>query len=349
MGLPTIDIIFKTKSVSAIERSQKGIVALILKDDQGEFEAREYKALADVDTADWSPESLDLIEKTFLGNPWKLIVERIDTTAEGYSEALNRLKSKRFNYLAVPDQAASSEVTTWIKGLRQHEHKTFKAVVANHEADDEGIINFTTENIIVAGKAYSAAQYSCRIAGILAGLPYSRSATYYILPEVEAISESADPDQDIDGGKLILINDGEKIKIARAVNSLTSTTVEKGAEFKKIKILEGMDLVKEDITRTFEDEYIGKVNNSYDNQVLFLTAVNAYLKDLEGEILDPAYPNSVSIDIEAQRQAWQGIGISVEDLNDQEIKEKSFQSTIFVKGNLKFLDSVEDLKFSIML
>lgn len=349
MGLPTIDIIFKTKSVSAIQRSEKGSVALIVKDDQGSFETKDYKSLSAVDAADWSEENLDLIKKTFLGNPSRVIVERINTTAENYSEALNRLKSKGFNYLAVPDEAAATEVATWIKGLRDNDNKTFKAVVANHDADHEGVINFTTDNIQTGDKAYSAAQYSCRIAGILAGLPYSRSATYYVLPEVESITESSDPNADINAGQLILINDGEKIKIARAVNSLTSTTVEKGEEFRKIKILEGIDLVKEDITRTFEDEYIGKVNNSYDNQVLFLTAVNAYLKGLEGEILDPSYQNNVSIDIEAQRLAWEGIGVPVEDLSDQEVKEKSFQSTIFVKGNLKFLDSVEDLQFNISL
>lgn len=349
MGLPTIDIIFKTKAVSAVKRSEKGIVALVLKDDQGAFETKEYKGIDEISIGDWTEGNLDLIQKIFLGNPSKLIVERVDTVALNYNEALNRLKSKVFNYLVVPDESAASAIATWIKGCRQNDQKTFKAVVANHEADDEGVINFTTGNVVVAGKTYSAAEYTCRIAGILAGLPYTRSATYFVLPEVESITEASDPAAEINAGKLILINDGEKIKIARAVNSLTTATVEKGEEFKKIKILEGMDLVKEDISRTFEDEYVGQVNNSYDNQVLFLTAVNAYLKGLEGEILDPSYYNSVSIDTEAQRLAWEGIGVDVSDLKDQQIKEKSFQSKVFVKGNLKFLDSVEDLQFSISL
>ncbi|SCY93060.1 phage tail sheath C-terminal domain-containing protein [Alkaliphilus peptidifermentans] len=349
MGLPTIDIIFETKAVSAVKRSEKGVVALILKDDTGAFDTREYKSSTEVLPEDWSERNLDLIKKAFIGNPSKLIVERVDTAAANYNDALNRLKSKLFNYLAVPDESAASDVATWIKGCRKNDSKTYKAVVANHIADDEGVINFATSNIQVEGEAYSAAEYTCRIAGILAGLPYTRSATYYVLPEVEGINEAADPNSEIQAGKLILINDGEKIKIARAVNSLTTTTVEKADEFKKIKILEGMDLIKEDISRTFEDEYIGKVNNSYDNQVLFLTAVNAYLKGLQGEILDPSYNNKVSIDVQSQRLAWEGIGVDVSDLSDQQIKEKSFRSKVFVNGNLKFLDSVEDLKFNISL
>lgn len=349
MGLPTIDIIFKTKSVNAVERSERGIVALILKDDTGAFDTKEYRIVSEVKEEDWSVESLDLIKKTFLGNPSKLVVERMATDATSYNAALERLKSKSFNYLAVPDAAASEDVAQWVKGCRQNDGKTFKAVVSGHSADDEAIINFTASGVAVGGKVYTAAEYTCRIAGILAGLPFTRSATYYVLPEVEAISDSANPNADIDAGKLILINDGEKIKIARGVNSLTTTTTEKGEEFKKIKIVEGMDLIKEDITRTFEDEYVGKVNNSYDNQVLFLTAVNAYLKGLAGDILDPAYNNSVTIDTEAQRLAWEAIGVDTSHLTEQQLKEKSFRSQVFVKGNLKFLDSVEDLKFNISL
>lgn len=350
MGLPEINIMFSGLAVSAIQRSQRGIVALILKDDTDTtFESKEYTSVTEIDPLDWTATSKSYIEQAFLGVPSKVIVERLAVAALNYNEALTRLSFKKWNYLAVPGIAGAdtTAVATQIKTWRDTDKRTYKAVLPNIVADHEGIINFTTEGIVVNGTTYSASQYTARIAGILAGLPFTRSATYYVLPEVEAITEHTTPDADIDAGELILINDGEKIKIGRGVNSLTTTTTSKGQDFKKIKIIEGHDLVKEDITRTFNDEYVGKVNNSYDNQALFITAVNAYLRGLQPDVLDPAADNLVGVDVEAQRLAWEGVGTDTSSWDDQKVKNTSFQSKVFLSGNLKFLDAIEDLALKI--
>src|SRR5699024_288861 len=131
-----------------------------------------------------------------------------------------------------------------------------------------------TDGIEVNGKTYSASEYTGRIAGAVAALPFTRSFTYYKFPEIESITESATPDVDIDNGELILINDGKDIKVGRGVNSLTTTSVEKAEDFKSIRFVEVIDLIRDDIRTTFNDEYVGKVNNTYDNQVLFITSIN---------------------------------------------------------------------------
>lgn len=351
MGLPTLDFEFKSKAVSAVQRSQRGIVALILKDDTGTFDTKEYKSITEIVAADWTAKNLDYLNKTFLSAPFKVIVERLDADALNYNDALTRLKSKKWNYLAIPGIATAdvAAVGTWIKTERDTNKNTYKAVLPKSVSDHEGVINFTTEGIVVGATTYSAAEYTCRIASILASLPFTRSATYYVLPEVEAITEHVDPDASIDDGELILINDSQKIKIGRGVNSLTTLSVDKSADFKKIKIVEGMDLIKEDIKTTFNDEYVGKVNNEYVNQALFLSSVNTYLKTIQGDILDPAADNRVDVDVEAQRSAWEGTGLDTTDLTDQQIKEKSFQSKVFVAGSAKFLDSMEDLDFNISM
>jgi hypothetical protein len=262
---------------------------------------------------------------------------------------LIRLAGKRWNYLAIPGIVAADvpAISAQIKTWRDNDKKTFKAVLPNSLSDHEGVINFTTDGIVVGAKTYSVSDYTSRIAGILAGLPLTRSATYYVLPEVQDITDSADPDADIDAGKLILVNDGEKIKIGRGVNSLTTLTAGRSADWKKIKIVEGHDLMQEDIARTFNDDYVGKINNSYDNQVLFITAVNAYLRGLQGDVLDPASINAVGVDIESQRAAWEGIGTDTSTWDDKKVKETSFQSKVFLTGNAKFLDAAEDLQFNI--
>jgi hypothetical protein len=349
MGLPEVNIIFSSLAVSAVQRSQRGVVALIFKDDTGAFTSKEYRAAIEVQSADWTAANKAFIEQAFSGGPSKVIVERIPVNAANYSAALTRLAVKRWNYLAIPGIATAdvAAIATQIKTWRDTNKKTFKAVLPNNTGDHIGIINFATSGIKVGGNTYSAADYSGRIAGILAGMPLTRSATYYVLPEVEAITESTDPNADIDAGKLILVNDGDKIKIGRGVNSLTTLSGGKGADWQKIKIIEGHDLIQEDITTTFNDNYVGKINNSYDNQVLFLTAVNAYARGLRGDVLDPAGDNTVGVDLETQRLAWEAIGTDTSTWDDQMVKSQAFQSEVFIAGAFKFLDAIEDLNFKI--
>lgn len=354
MGLPEVIVIFQTKGLTAIQRSGKGIVALILKDDTGTFDTKEYKSIVDINAADWTAANKDYIELAFLGTPSKVIVERIPTTATDYNAALTRLKVKKWNYLAIPGIAAADVATivSWIKTERDTNKKSYKFVAPSNAADHEGIQNFSTDNIKRKGVTtpYTTAQYTARIAGILGGLPFTRSATYYVLDEVESITESADPNADIDAGKLILVNDGTKIKIGRAVNSLVTTTATKGKAFKKIKIMEGVDLMREDIRDTFNDFYAGRVINNYDNKVLFVGATNAYFKTIAGEdVLDSNYDNKAMIDTEAQRLFLESSGINTENMTEQEIKEANTDSSVFVGANVKFADAMEDLKFSVSM
>ncbi|WP_155591856.1 phage tail sheath C-terminal domain-containing protein [Lysinibacillus cavernae] len=352
MGLPQIIIDFNGKAVTAIKRSQLGIVALILKDDVQTADTVTYKSIEDVPTEAWAPENLDYIQLTFKGTPSKIIIERLPTTAADYNTALTRLNNKRFNYLAIPGIEAKDTTTfeTWIKTKRDINKKTFKAVLPNSEADHEGIINFTTAGIKVGEKEYTTAEYTARIAGILAGLPFTRSSTYYELNEIDAITEIEDPDKAVDDGELILINDGENIKIGRGINSLTTITGKKTEDFKSIRVMEVQDLIKDDIRTTFDKHYIGKHNNIYDNQVLFIRSINAYYDGLEGEeILDPNFDNKAEINVQKQRLAWEGVGRDTTDWDDQKVKEMSFKKNVFLGSNIKIVDAIEDLDMDIAI
>lgn len=353
MGLPQINIKFQTLAVTAIARSARGIVALILKDSTKEtFDTKIYTDVTQIDPLDWNTANLDYLKKTFLGTPIKVIVERIDSGTVDYNAALARLVNKKFNYLAIPELLPEDVaiISTWVKTQRDTHKKTFKAVLPNSPSDHEGVINFTTDELLVGATIYTTAEYCVRIAGILAGLPFTRSSTYCVLSEVESITETATPDDDIDAGKLILINDGEHIKIGRGVNSLTSTTVAKGAKFKKIKILEAVDLMRDDIRDTFDSEYVGQVNNFYDNKVLFITAVNAYFKGLQGdEVLDPNFTALAEIDLDAQELFLQSTGLDTSKLTTAQIKEYNTGSKVFVRASGSPLDAMEDLDFSMLI
>ena len=98
MGLPQIDITFRSKSVTAIKRSAMGIVALILRDqtNTASNSVVEIKSVEDLQTADWTAENYDYINKTLLGTPSKVVVLKIGTDAE-LSESLKKLGSIKFN------------------------------------------------------------------------------------------------------------------------------------------------------------------------------------------------------------------------------------------------------------
>ena len=350
MGLPQILIEFKTLAETLVTRSARGIVAVILKDDSNAAQTQIYTKESEITKSHYTTANLGFLSLIFKGAPTRVIVERIPAAGD-ISAALERLKNKKWNYLTMPVSGETdvSTIVDFIKEQRDVYHKTFKAVLPTVAANHEGIIDFETVDIKAGTKTYTAAEYCPRIAGLLAGLPLNRSATYYPLPEVESITESETPDADVDNGKLILINDGTKIKIARGVNSLTTTSDSKGDDFKKIKIMEAVDMIRDDIRTTFENEFVGQMENSYDNKILFIAAVNKYFSDLAGQgVLYDRFDNKADIDIEAVR-AWLAKQKDVSDWDDEQIKTANTDTNVFVKANIQVQDAIEDLNFQIYM
>ena len=338
MGLPSFNFVFQSKGVSAIERSARGIVAVILRDDTEGQEQNVYNKIDEIDFTQWTEENYNYL---------KLIYEGAPSSVETYNDILRKLKDLKWNYLCIPGIQAKDTTTigAWIKQYRNDEKKTFKAVLPHYAGDHEGIINFTTEHITsaITGKKHSAAEYCARIAGILAGLPLSRSSTYFVLNDISEAETPDDPNDRINNGELIIVYDGEKFKIGRGVNSLTTFTATKTEDVRKIKIVEGMDLYMDDIRDTFEEYYVGKVINDYDNKQMFVAAIGAYHKELMGDVLDRNYDNRVSVDVEAQRTYLESKGMDTTDLDDTAVAQANTGSKVFISANVKFVDAMEDL------
>ena len=355
MGLPEILIEFKQRAETAVQRSENGIVAMILKDDTksgDEFTSYAYSTAADIDNTHWSATNQKYLNSVFESAPNRVLVERTATTG-AYETALARLRNKSWNYLAIPGllKAEVEDIGEWIIAQRAA-GKTFKAVLpctaAEYSANDEGIIDFATEGIKAGAYSFTSYEFCARIAGLVASLPMTESATYQVLAEVDSITESTTQDEDIDGGKLILINDGEKIKVARGVNSLHILSGDKTEDMKKIKIIDGMDLIRDDIRTTFEENYVG-INNSYQNKLVFIAAVNQYFDQLVRQgVLYDEYDNLAEIDADAQR-AWLAERYDVSGYSDDEILKARTGSYVFAKASIQFNDAIEDLRFSISM
>lgn len=356
MGLPEILINFSKNAVSAIKRSQNGIVCIVVKDDTvTTFSKKEYLYATSVDDADYTTANYAAIQSAFLGTPYKVIVVRIGV-ADDFADAVAILETIKYNWMCFIDNTTGEQqaVATYIKSKNANSKNfKYKAVVFGATTtDDMHLVNFTNTTVTpVGGAAISGYLYLPRICGLLAGLPFTESATSHVLTDLESVVEPVSVNEAIDDGQFVLLNDDGDVRVARAVNSLVTLTSGVAADMKKITIVEAMDLILEDISKEFKNNYVGKYKNNYDNQVLFISAINSYFRRLAAEeILDKGFTNEASVDIEAQREAWLATGqTEAKTWDDAKVKSMTFGSNVYLGGGIKILDAIEDLTFNITM
>ena len=151
-------------------------------------------------------------------------------------------------------------------------------------------------------------------------------------------------DTSIDGGSLCLFRDDNVIRIARGVNTLQTVSGDVTEDMKKIAVVEAMDLIQEDIIRTFKLYYLGKKKNTADNQALFVADVSSYLRALAEEgVVNKDEAISVSVDVSAMRAAWEAAGVSTADMTDAQVKKKPYRAQVFVSAQAHILDAMEDM------
>ena len=130
MGLPSIEIIFKTLGITAIKRSSRGVVVLILEDAAHATVENPIIMRGVNDIPDTlSEDNQEQIELTFRGgvNPPKRVMAYViapgtELDPTDYTDAQNYLETAQWDYLAVPQIAADKvdSMATWIKGLRDN-------------------------------------------------------------------------------------------------------------------------------------------------------------------------------------------------------------------------------------
>lgn len=368
-GMPQVIINFKTKGTTAIKRSARGIVAMILHNEsKDEIHNYTIRDVSDIPDTGLTAENIDLIKKCLLGTPLRVLVYTLPTSAvdgatKTQANVLKMLANIKWNWLCAPTATTQEQqdLASWIKTQRSNKRKTFKAVLSDQAADNEGIVNFCTNEIKVQTDTdssgnpvyttYTALQYTARIAGILAGLSLDRSATYFKLTEVESVEVYEDIDTLIDQGELLLIDeqDGDGVKIARACNSLTTFTTDKGEEFRKIKIIEGIDLVTDDIRDTFKKYYVGKVINGYNNKMLFISAIMVYFSEIKGNVLDADATNTVDIDTTWQSNYAKLHGDDPATMSVMEIRQYNTGDTLALVSDIRFVGAMENLKIDFTL
>lgn len=373
LTMPTLTILFQQRAQTAIARSRKGVAALILRDALTAGEGWSLTSTKQI------PDKLgkvnqDAVRRVFKGGvnpPRKVLVyclgaedelEAETPAAEGASQtepkpgsgaaALKWLGTQKFDYLAGPADLSAAEAAVlkdWIIKKREDDHVIFKAVLPGCAANNEGIVNFTASGIQAGGDVFDAASYCGRVAGLIAGTPMKQSVTYAPLPEVEDIDRltALEEDEAVGRGELILTHDGEKVKLGRGVNSLTTTTG-RSPVWQKIKIVELLDLLQWDLRLAIQDNYIGKYQNTYDNKLLLITAVKLYLQALAKDgLIEEDFV--CDIDVEEQDAYLQSVGVATAEMTERQIREANTGTYVFLLLDIRPIDAIEDVKIKIYL
>lgn len=349
MKSPSILVTFKQLAESLINRSSKGHLVVIARDSQAAF-TKCYKSVDEFlkDSAKMTQTNFSAIQDAWLGSPATITVIKLGTTGT-VEEAIAEIKGLSFHWLTMLSDSPVDHdaLVVWVKAqnlkrFRKIKVLTYLATVT----DDMHVVNFKTSKVRKKGATTDTLGYLylARLAGVFAGLPYTRSGTYYKLTDLESASEEDDLDAEIEAGYLCLTNMEGQVFIARAVTSLQT-----GAEdLKSIAIVEGMDLMSEDIRTTFRDNYVGQYKNSSSWRNMFLSAVNDYFRSLQAEeILDPDTESMATINTEAVIAYEMARGNDVSALPEAQIKEISTGKKILAKAKVKFLEAIEDLDFEI--
>lgn len=358
MSMPQININFKTLAKTADVRSERGVACIIVKDtvvESGKYVYTKNKKIT---------ESFDEANAKLIGRAFskygvnKVVVycihqtvnEDLGTTTDDVTlqEVLNALKKVEISYMACNFELQTEDVKLLEAFVTERVANNMDLqVITNTVTDNEYFINYASTGVKINGVAVEPARMMCELAFILSATPQTQSATYYVFDDVTAVDELADEDKAVEEGKIFITFDGNKYKLSRAVNSKTTLKDGEKKDIKKIKIVQGRILVKGDIYKVFRDNYVGKCNNDYNDRLSFVSEINRYLTNLAYEgVLNIDYTNHVELDVDAMRNYMETeCGIDTTEMKDIDVlkdAEGYCGSKIFIKGQVRFVDAMED-------
>ena len=371
LGMPNVIISFKEAGIAAIERSKRGIVFLVLEEEEAVItqlttEPEEGEEVIQnpfvVYTTDDIPSGLsennkDYITKCLLGYvtaPYRVKVYLQATGKSGadkWQDSLKVIATERWDYLAIRgiEEEQLETVGTWIKTNRDNKYKKVKAVLPGYVGDYEGIIKFSNKTIKTATKSIHQQKYNAYCRAYCRNTDDNKCNICTTSEVIDCDKYDLDEnDEKVNNGEFFIWFDGTKYKMSRAVNSLTTTTEGKQEGYQTIKIVDIMDMIYDDVRTTAQDSYIGKYANTYDNKCLLITAIIGYLKELEGEGLLQKDYSTVELDTEAIKnyQLQNGLYTKDElaDMSDDEINQLDTKKKVFLKGKIKIIDAMEDIE-----
>lgn len=341
MGMQKITITLKALAESATTRSKRGIVCLIL-NDPNVTGLHTYTRLRNVKD-NYSVANKAIITRCFSDRGVKTLkiacFNSAAQTPETVDKALTILNDVKFNYMACPTITTDDDkkkIGQFIKDQRKNNNILVKVVLHNYAGDYEGIINFINEKITMSdGTVYTGQDFTVDIACLAANCSLNSSLTNMIVDGVKSVDIVGDDlDTLVDEGKLFLFydHDLESVVLSKGVNSKVTVATDEKESLKKIRVVDILDLIRDDIKVTFKMNYQGKINNSLSNKRLLVSAINAYLRTMVKQgALNDGQASQVWLDVESQKNYLEDVkGIDCSQLKDEAILAYNTDEDVFL-------------------
>ena len=194
---------------------------------------------------------------------------------------INALEPYSFNGLCVvtDNSSVNSLLTAYTKRMRDSVGKKFQTVVfdTDNNYDYEGVIvvpNQSSEDDGVVVAWVLGATCSCEINKSLVNTAYNGEL------EIDSNYTQLKLEDFIKNGLFVFHKVGAEIRVLKDINSLTTTTDEKGDVFKNNQTVRVCDQIATDYANIFNTRYLGKVPNDKSGRSALANDFTKYCNDL---------------------------------------------------------------------
>lgn len=164
------------------------------------------------------------------------------------------------------DNAIKSLYAAFTERMRDSVGVKFVAVLYNKAADYEGVINVKNKVLDADVNEASLVYWAT---GVAAGTAVNASATNMIYDgeyTVDTNYTQSQLEKAIKAGEFTFHQVGDKVRVLTDINSLVTTTVNKGEDFKSNQTIRVLDQIATDIASLFVTKYLGVIPNDADGR-----------------------------------------------------------------------------------
>lgn len=195
--------------------------------------------------------------------------------------AIKALEAYDFNVLCAYT-AEPADYITAVKNWRDEMGKKCQVVVYNQtKPDHEGVINVVSTVNNEDADAYALVAW---VAGAEAGCKINESCTNMLYDgeyTIVADKTQAELEACLKAGEVVFHLVYGDIRLLEDINSLTTTTADKGEDFKSNQTIRVIDQIANDIAKLFNTKYLGKIPNDESGRVSLWADIVAHHRQLE--------------------------------------------------------------------
>jgi hypothetical protein len=217
-------------------------------------------------------------------NANKVYVYDVDSSNGTPEDVANALEAYEFNVLcfyADNDEFITAGIET-VKNWRDEMGKKCQVVVYNKDkVDHEGVINVVSTVSDEGAVDYALTAW---VAGAMAGCKVNESCTNKLYNgELTIVTDKtqAQLEDCIKNGQVAFHLVYGEVRMLEDINTLTTTTADKGEDFKSNQTIRVIDQIANDIAKLFNTKYLGKIPNNASGRVSLWADIVAHHRELE--------------------------------------------------------------------